>query len=449
MMNPVLGIVLFLVLFCGLFLCLRLLQKRHSLHPEVMRKFVHVGMGILCLSLPWVFNSIQPVFFLAIVSLLCLTVLRGLSDRETGLASVLHGVGRNSLGEIYFVVSVFLLFALSHHEPLLFCIPLLVLTWADAMAAIIGVRFGKHAFSSRGDRKTAEGSLSFFLAAFLSITIPLALFSETRLIQAVTIGALLSLIVTLLEAIAIKGRDNLYLPFGCYALLAIFLNDEPIELGLSFMVLLILLGVVYLWRRRTTLDDAALMGGALAGYAAWAIGGWLWVLPPLILLIGHAVIFPVSCWRSRVKNDIHVAISITGAALFWLILKARFPAEQFFYPYTIAFMTELAIIGVVRLAFKAPSRPPWHFVLKGAGWAWLLMLVPILLYKGEPWGKAICLVWGGFCAAAMTFCFYSLQPGVHHWPIESGRWLRQGLLGGIASFLGYLPLFFLGGTYHG
>jgi phytol kinase len=69
---------------------------------------------------------------------------------------------RRSLGEVYFPAAVAVLFCLSHQTPLLFCIPILMLTLADAVAALIGVRYGRLRYQTLEGQKSAEGSITFF-----------------------------------------------------------------------------------------------------------------------------------------------------------------------------------------------------------------------------------------------------------------------------------------------
>jgi hypothetical protein len=56
-MNPWLGIGGVMVALVTFLVSLRCLQRRFSLHPELTRKMVHVGMGLVTLSFPYLFRS--------------------------------------------------------------------------------------------------------------------------------------------------------------------------------------------------------------------------------------------------------------------------------------------------------------------------------------------------------------------------------------------------------
>ena len=54
-MNPWLGILLILATLAVSMAALQGLRRLRPIAPEVSRKAVHVGMGLVCLSFPWLF----------------------------------------------------------------------------------------------------------------------------------------------------------------------------------------------------------------------------------------------------------------------------------------------------------------------------------------------------------------------------------------------------------
>ncbi len=117
MMNPWLGVLVMLAAL-GLWMAvLRLFQSLARPHPEVVRKLMHVGMGLTVLAFPWLFEDIWPVLLVIALSLGLLAAVRLASGLRAHLGSVLGGVARKSLGEFYFAVSVAVLFVLSRGRP--------------------------------------------------------------------------------------------------------------------------------------------------------------------------------------------------------------------------------------------------------------------------------------------------------------------------------------------
>src|SRR4051812_50211453 len=120
-MNNWLGIALVLAAFAVLLAGLALYRRAGRASPELLRKLLHVGMGAVILSFPWLFHRAWPVLLLSALFVLiflarkvlarpALARARGVSSVGTSLAEVLDGVGRASYGEIYFAVSVAVLF---------------------------------------------------------------------------------------------------------------------------------------------------------------------------------------------------------------------------------------------------------------------------------------------------------------------------------------------------
>ena len=65
MFVPWLGILLVLVVLGGVMIGLKLISARCHLHPETSRKAVHIAMGLVTLSFPWLFTASWPVLLLA------------------------------------------------------------------------------------------------------------------------------------------------------------------------------------------------------------------------------------------------------------------------------------------------------------------------------------------------------------------------------------------------
>ena len=287
MLNPWLGMILMLAALGVWMTVLRLWQSWVNPHPEVVRKLLHVGMGLAVLAFPWIFNEVWPVLVVILLALVLLAAVRLLSGLKAQLGSVLGGVARKSLGEFYFAVSVAVLFVLSRGQPyenILYGVPLLVLALADAVAALIGVAYGHIHYVTVDGNKSAEGSMAFFLAAFFSVHVPLLLATDVGRAETLLIALIVGFLIMLFEAIAWRGLDNLFIPLVCFLMLKIYLGPPvlgAVALLARVIVLLALFVFVLIWRSRSTLDASGLLAAALVGYLAWALGGWRWLIFPL------------------------------------------------------------------------------------------------------------------------------------------------------------------------
>src|SRR2546429_141559 len=115
MIGPWLGMALVLGILAGLVVGLALWRRVTRPHPELTRKVVHVGTGLVSLALPWLFAEAWPVLTLAVLGAGGLLVLR-VGRLRDGLGAVLGGVGRSSLGEVCFAAGVAVLFVLYLRE---------------------------------------------------------------------------------------------------------------------------------------------------------------------------------------------------------------------------------------------------------------------------------------------------------------------------------------------
>ncbi len=198
---------------------LRVYQRLRSPNAEWLRKLVHVPGGLLALSMPFLFSESRPLLFTCGLFILVLAVVRSSRSLKQGIGAVLCSVARRSNGELWFPVSVAFLFVLSQGDFLLYSIPLLILTFADAAAALVGIRWGEMRYASGAGTKTMEGSLAFFVVAFLAAGIPLALRSAEADTRAMLIALVLALVLSVAEGVCRNGLDNLLVPVAGFYLL--------------------------------------------------------------------------------------------------------------------------------------------------------------------------------------------------------------------------------------
>jgi phytol kinase len=250
MVNPMTSSVLLVSSFCGLLTGLLALQRHCRPHPELMRKLVHLGMGLVALSLPWLFASAWSVVVLTSVFVLLLIGLRVLPTLRIHLGSPIHGVDRKSLGDIYFALGVGGLFLFSGGDALLFCIPVLILTLADAAAGVTGLYYGRLRYAVVTGEKSIEGSLAFFFTAFLSAHTALLLFTEIGRAESLLSALALGLFLTLVEAVADNGLDNLLIPLAALLLLKTYLSMDLVALAVHLGTAVLITSVASFWLRR-------------------------------------------------------------------------------------------------------------------------------------------------------------------------------------------------------
>ena len=249
---PWFGILATLAGVSTLMVTLSLFQRRRQPDPECLRKLMHVGGGITALPFPWLFHTVWPVILLAIMTTVGLVAVRSVKGLRQRCGRVIGGVERQSSGDLLFPGATGLLFVLSEGDPILFTIPLLILTFADTAAALVGSRYGSHRYGAVGGEKSLEGSISFLFIAVLCTLIPIVLFTGRGAIEAMATATLVGLALMTLEAIAGGGIDNASIPIGGFFVLRTSLGmtqpDQTVYL-FTMVVLIIILSLLQTSKR--------------------------------------------------------------------------------------------------------------------------------------------------------------------------------------------------------
>jgi phytol kinase len=134
--------------------------------------------------------------------------------------SVLHDCNRRSMGELYFAVSVASLVLLTRESPLLYVIPILILSLADAAAAICGRLIPSQSLTGFLRGKSVAGCTAFFVVAATICIVVLAAYTNLPAWQIGFCALVVATATCLAEAICRGGLDNLVVPLVAWAVLA-------------------------------------------------------------------------------------------------------------------------------------------------------------------------------------------------------------------------------------
>ncbi len=452
---PAAGVAVVALASLAMLLGLTWARARFRLDAELVRKIAHVGTGLLAVALPWVFASAWPVVAitgLAVATLLASRRVPLLRDR---LGGAVHGVGRASLGECYFPAAVGVLFAVAHRQPVLYAIPLLMLTFGDAAGAMVGVEYGRHHFRSPDGTKSAEGSLACFTASFFAVHVPLLLLTGLGRAETLLIAASLAILVTLLEAVAWGGLDNLFIPLGGYLLLTrLAVEPVPVLAGVGLVACVLLAAAVVL-RRTRTLTDSALVAGVLVGVACWTVGGTAWLMPPLVLFLTYPLLWPKRRQLVEKPHTLVALVAVAGVGVVWLALARVLGRDGFFFPFTLAFAGQAAAIGVSwfrdrddrraagrgAAVGRAPGRDvrrDVRAVLLASVPSWLVFAVPYWLLVPDG-GRAGWQALAGWPITFLAAALYALLiPADRARTTDAFPWWRQVVATLAASAVGVL-----------
>lgn len=197
-----------------------IINRYTSANSEIRRKVVHIGTGNVILLAWWLHI---PAWVGITASILASAVT--LLSYKFPILPGINSVGRQSLGTFFYAVSIGLLVAWfwSLSQPHYAVLGVLVMTWGDGLAALIGQRFGKHLYHIWGMNKSWEGSLTMALVSYIVSSL-IFLGVQGNIWQTWVVSLAVALVATSLEAFSKFGIDNLTVPLGSAAL-AFVLNQ--------------------------------------------------------------------------------------------------------------------------------------------------------------------------------------------------------------------------------
>jgi len=190
------------------------LRKWRGYSTEFTRKLIHIAVGM------WAFGTVLLFqhWYFAIIPPLSFVVLNYVSYRGEIFKSVETGE-KGNLGTVYFPISFALIICLFWERPELLVASLMPMTWGDALAAILGRRYGQRKYSVLGSTRSVEGSLAMFLLSWLSTFLALLLLPPLRWQTSLLYSLAVAVFATLIEALSPWHIDNLTVPLLAAALL--------------------------------------------------------------------------------------------------------------------------------------------------------------------------------------------------------------------------------------
>jgi len=190
------------------------LRKWRGYSTEFTRKLIHVAVGM------WAFGTVLLFqhWYFAIIPPLSFVVLNYISHRGEIFRSVETGE-KGNLGTVYFPISFAIIICLFWERPNLLVASLMPMTWGDALAAILGRRYGQRKYSFLGTTRSVEGSLAMFIFGWLSVFLALLLMPPLGWQTSLLYSLAVAVFATLVEALSPWHIDNLTVPLLSAALL--------------------------------------------------------------------------------------------------------------------------------------------------------------------------------------------------------------------------------------
>lgn len=324
--------------------------------PEWTRKLVHLGGGLIGLALPWLIES--PWVVLALTASLSALFILG---ERLDLMKSLHKVERKTRGSEYYPLAIWLVFVIAADRRWLYLAAVLTLAVADAFAALIGSRYGKHRYEVEDEYKSVEGSLVFFVIAFAATSLPMLLMTALPRATCVLSALLVAMLVTIFEAISLRGTDNLFVPIAVVFVLQKITTKPVPHIAMQNVAFLVIVALMLVLAARLEWFN---IGGALTVtlflYAAWSLAPrLLYIIPAfigLVVLAAARMIMKIRGERRRLK----VRAATRALMLPFLFLLAANMSGRFerFYPWYLAACALVFVYALVSGVLRYPSTRP-------------------------------------------------------------------------------------------
>lgn len=344
--SEALKIVSVLAVFVIFFLLMDRLEKKKRFNSELNRKILHIGTGICGILLPFLFEAKISVIILGIIFLIILTAIRVVKHKITGMREIIETSDRKTLGDIYFVISIMFLWVISKDNKVMYSLPLLILMFSDAFAALIGKFYARYRFDTGFGVKSLEGSAVFFLSTYFCCSNFFLIFTDLKNTNVVLLSLLLSILTMIIEVISWNGLDNLFIPFFVYLFIRLNFYRSTQELMYRVFVIAGLFAIVVLNRKKTTLTKPAQTASLFFMYLVAVLGGLEWLMPPLMMYLGYYHFTPKV--EGQIKDSLKALLSIAFLGFFWIVLSTVMNKEIIFFVYIFVFSLYFGIINFIR-----------------------------------------------------------------------------------------------------
>lgn len=229
--GDIIGLVLSYVYAFGLLIAVEAFGKRLRWPQHVTRKVIHIGAGMWVWGILYLFEH----WYYGIIPFATFIVLNYIFYRRQVFKQM--DSAESSPGTVYFAFSITLLFglfwrtggAMVDGAPIAIA-AVMAMTWGDALAHLIGRRWGRHPYSLFGHTRSWEGTAAMAAFSFAAVFLTLWLLPGSPLsptsrvlgpVSAAIMAAFVALSAALVEGVSPLGLDNLSVPL--ISALALFL----------------------------------------------------------------------------------------------------------------------------------------------------------------------------------------------------------------------------------
>ena len=219
--KDAIGLVLSYVYAFGMLFGVEAIGKRFQWQQAFTRKIIHIGAGLWIWGILGIFDH----WYYGIIPFGTFILLNYVFYRRQAFRAM--DTVESTPGTVYFAISITVLFSLlwrtggSPDRAPIAAAAVMAMTVGDALASIVGIRWGKHPYRTFGHVRSWEGSAAMALSSFAVIFLTLFLLPGSALSPGSvpwSLGSTLLLsvvgtvVAALAEAVSPARTDNLSVP---------------------------------------------------------------------------------------------------------------------------------------------------------------------------------------------------------------------------------------------
>ena len=216
-MNNWIGILVSYLYIVLVIIGARIFEKKGK---EASRKFIHIMLGNWWFIAMYYFTN---VWFAAFVP--ATFIIINYMSYKKDIIKVMEREKQDGLGTVYYAISLLILVIVSfgiYDMPSLGLIPNLVMAYGDGLAGLLGKMIKSKKYKLSDSKKSVAGSITMFVISTILIGGYLAFWHPT--VFWVTphwtlVSALIGFAITAIEAVSVKGTDNITVPLGTLCML--------------------------------------------------------------------------------------------------------------------------------------------------------------------------------------------------------------------------------------
>ena len=216
-MNNLIGILVSYIYIALVIMGARIFEK---MGKESSRKFIHIMLGNWWFIAMYYFTN---VWFAAFVP--ATFIIINYMSYKKDIIKVMEREKQDGLGTVYYAISLLILVIVSfgiYDMPSLGLIPNLVMAYGDGLAGLLGKMIKSKKYKLSDSKKSVAGSITMFVISTILIGGYLAFWHSTAFWKTPhwqLVSALIGFAITAIEAVSVKGTDNVTVPLGTLCML--------------------------------------------------------------------------------------------------------------------------------------------------------------------------------------------------------------------------------------